>query len=58
MNVGLPVFTGFPLCVSWPLEDTRRFFTKPEKDKETESKWLQDMVLKAKASADPASLPI
>lgn len=32
MNVGLPVFTGFPLCVSCPFEDTRRFFTKPEKD--------------------------
>lgn len=32
MNVGLPVFTSFPLCASCPFEDTRRFFTKPEKD--------------------------
>lgn len=48
MNVGLPVLTGFPLCVSCPFEDTRRFFTKPErKRQETISQnglelWFQD----------------
>lgn len=55
MNVGLPVFTGFPLCASCPFEDTRRFFTKPEKDMRTWIRMAVSYVSKSKGLGRPCS---